>query len=303
MLISFRAQRKTKRNMLKKTCLLIAIGLLGIWVNVCPLRAQERPRNPEQPKRIELQKEPSESEWLRPKLILPSQLESPLPDLKPLKPFYPPPKDWWILELVKVPIPLLPTQEQTVAENLNRIREEAIRAAREAQLPLGYQTPNPASQTMPMTTATLGIPIPDWSQSAHQIKPADEIPRPIPPAKMPSTASDYYAWAQFFIADQRFIGALHDLNEAIRLQPDFLNAIFTRAELYFRLENFELAVEDYTRALSLKAHDELYVRRADAFKALSRYKEAQADYQSALSLNPKNEVARAALESLKQSTN
>jgi tetratricopeptide (TPR) repeat protein len=285
-----------------KTYLLIATSLLGVWIHVASVWAQERPRSPEQPKRLELQTEPTESEWLRPKLILPSQLESPLPALKTVKPFYPPPKDWWILELVKVPIPLLPTKEQTVAENLNRIREEAIRAAREAQLPLGYQTPNPAAQTMPMTTATLGIPVPDWSQSARQIQPAEELPRPVPPAKLPNTASDYYAWARFFIADQRLIGALHDLSEAIRLKPDFLAAIFTRAELYFRLENFDLAVEDYTRALSLKAHDELYVRRADAFKALSRYKEAQADYQSALSLNPKNEVARAALESLKQST-
>lgn len=286
-----------------KTYLLIATSLLGVWIHVASLWAQERPRNPEQPKRLKLQTEPTESEWLRPKLILPSQLESPLPALKTVKPFYPPPKDWWILELVKVPISLLPTKEQTVAENLNRIREEAIRAARDAQLPLGYQAPNPASQTMPMTTATLGIPIPDWSQSARQIKPTEELPRPIPPATLPSTANDYYAWAQFFIADQRLIGALHDLNEAIRRKPDFLDAIFTRAELYFRLENFDLAVEDYTRALSLKAHDEIYVRRADAFRALSRYKEAQADYQSALSLNPKNEVARAALESLKQSTN
>ncbi len=285
-----------------KTYLLIATSLLGVWIHVASSWAQERPRSPEQPKRLKLETEPTESEWLRPKLILPSQLESPLPTLKTVKPFYPPPKDWWILELVKVPIPLLPTKEQTVAENLNRIREEAIRAARDAQLPLGYQAPNPASQTMPMTTATLGIPIPDWSQSARQIQPAEELPRPIPPATLPSTANDYYAWAQFFIADQRLIGALHDLSEAIRLKPDFLDAIFTRAELYFRLENFDLAVEDYTRALSLKAHDEIYVRRAEAFRALSRYKEAQADYQSALSLNPKNEVARAALESLKQST-
>lgn len=277
-----------------------ATGILILGAQTSSMWAQERPRTPEQPKRIQLQTEPPESQWLRPKSLAPSQLQSEEPELKKVKPFYPPPKDWWILELVKVPIPLLPTKEQTVAENLNRIREEAMRAARDAQLPLGYMPPNPASQTLPMTTATIGIPIPDFSQSARQIQPSGEMPRPVPPAKMPSSPEDYYAWAQFFIADQRLIGALHDLNEAIRLKPDFLAAIFLRAEVYVRLENFDLAVDDYTRALSLKPHDEIYFRRAEAFRAIARYKDAEADYQKALSLNPKNDAARIALESLKE---
>lgn len=279
-----------------------AIGILILASQTASIWAQERPRDPEKPKRIPLQTEPAESEWLRPKRLQPSQLQSDAPELRKAKPFYPPPKDWWILELVKVPIPLLPTKEQTVAENLNRIREEAIRTGREAQLPLGYMPPNPASQTLPMTTATLGVPIPDLSQSARQIQPSDELPRAVPPAKMPSNAEEYYAWAQFFVADQRLIGALHDLNEAIRLKPDFLSAIFLRAEVYFRLENFDLAVEDYTRALSLKPHDEIYFRRAEAFRAIARYKDAEADYQKALSLNPKNNAARVALELLQQET-
>lgn len=283
----------------------IRLTAVALWVliagSVVPnLQAQERPRPSETPKQLRLRTEPLESEWLRPKRILPAELENEMPALKRAKPFYLPPKDWWILELVKVPIPLLPTKEQTIAENLNRIREEAIQAAREAQLPIGYAPPNPASQTVPMTTATVGIPVPDLSPTAQQITPPNAPLRPVPPAKMPSTAEDYYAWAQFFIADQRLIGALHDLNEAIRLKPDYLAAIFLRAEVYVRLENFDLAVQDYTQALALQQNDEIYVRRAEAFRAQARYKEAEADYQKALQLNPKNESARVALESLKE---
>ncbi|MCS7211156.1 MAG: tetratricopeptide repeat protein [Chloroherpetonaceae bacterium] len=277
-------------------------GLLIAACHVSSVWAQVRPPKPEEPKRILLQTEPLESEWLKPKRLSPSVIQSEMPLLKKVKPFYPPPKDWWILELVKVPISLLPTKEQVIAENLNRIREEAIYAARNAQLPSGYSPPNPAAQAPQMTTATLGIPVPDLSPNARQIQPSGEVWRPLPPAKLPSSAEEYYAWAQFFVADQRLIGALHDLSEAIRLKPDYFAAIFLRAEVYFRLESFDLAVEDYTRALLLREHDAVYVRRAEAFRALARYKDAEADYQKALSLNPSNETARMALELLQEET-
>lgn len=84
--------------------------------------------------------------------------------------------------------------------------------------------------------------------------------------------------------------AVIDLNRAIELDahPAYLN---TRSAVYSSQENYELAIQDATRAIELKEDfQDAYYNRASALFEISEYDKAISDYSKVLEMDPTNSL-------------
>lgn len=97
----------------------------------------------------------------------------------------------------------------------------------------------------------------------------------------------YRAIAKIQLED--FQGALRDCNAAIERNPFAPSEYYTRAYVYRRLNQPELAEQDYTEALRFSPENRTYILlRADARAELKRYDEALTDLDMLLSREPQS---------------
>jgi tetratricopeptide (TPR) repeat protein len=83
--------------------------------------------------------------------------------------------------------------------------------------------------------------------------------------------------------------ALRNLDEAIRLNPNFGNAFENRANTYSALNQHQNAIRDFTEALRVRPKEgEYYMKRAVAYTALKDYHKAVQDYTEAIRLLSNN---------------
>lgn len=74
-------------------------------------------------------------------------------------------------------------------------------------------------------------------------------------------------------------GAVNDMNEAIKLNPEERYFYVDRGDYLYNLDRFDPALRDYSKALSLfDKHTAARLGRAKTYVVLSRYKEAFDDY-------------------------
>lgn len=88
--------------------------------------------------------------------------------------------------------------------------------------------------------------------------------------------------------DQHFDAALEEYNEAIRLNPSFPEAYNNRGVIYMNYEDYQAAIDDFTRSIELE-NTQLYLpysNRADALILTQQYDRALADCDQAIELNP-----------------
>lgn len=87
-------------------------------------------------------------------------------------------------------------------------------------------------------------------------------------------------------------GALDSFNQTIRINPEFGDAFFNRGEIYFRTNQFELAIADQNKAIELKPEDSTaFSARAHSLYAVGKTNEALADYSKAMELAPNSAEA------------
>jgi len=81
-------------------------------------------------------------------------------------------------------------------------------------------------------------------------------------------------------------------NEAIRLKPDYLEAVIARARNYENMRDFDKALVDYGEALRLDPGNALtYNDRATIYSILGRLDDALADYNKSIELDSANFLA------------
>lgn len=75
----------------------------------------------------------------------------------------------------------------------------------------------------------------------------------LPPELNPDFAEAYNNRAYTYMTMENYALALPDLDQAIRLRPDYVNALMNRGDIYNYYYNidFDLAVADYDRVLAV----------------------------------------------------
>lgn len=81
--------------------------------------------------------------------------------------------------------------------------------------------------------------------------------------------------------------ALEHLNEAIRLDQNFVEAYLNRAQAHLFLDKTQQAFDDFNRASRIKPNSaEVYFRRGKAYQSLGKEEKAFEDFDKALQLAP-----------------
>jgi tetratricopeptide (TPR) repeat protein len=86
--------------------------------------------------------------------------------------------------------------------------------------------------------------------------------------------------------------ALESLAAALKFNPEFVDAYFNRGEIYFRSNQFELAIQDQSKVIEMKPNDSAaYSARAHSLYAIGKSDEALDDYAKAMELSPDSSEA------------
>lgn len=123
-----------------------------------------------------------------------------------------------------------------------------------------------------------------------QQKPTS-APKPVPkPIPVTESATDLFWKANFVCPDGKCTNpqtAFEYLNEAIRMNPIFVEAYNNRGALYCNQKQFQLAIRDYDEAIRLKPdYAGAYYGRGFAYAKQNLYQSAIRDFDEAIRLNP-----------------
>lgn len=97
----------------------------------------------------------------------------------------------------------------------------------------------------------------------------------------------FYDLGNMLISLNKYEEVIADLDEAIKLKPDYPEAYFNRGAAKGSLERYEEAITDFDEAIQLKSDDpEAYFNRGIIKRHLERYEEAITDYDEAIQHKP-----------------
>ena len=95
--------------------------------------------------------------------------------------------------------------------------------------------------------------------------------------------------------------AIAEYSEAIRLNPQLVQAYFNRAISYAELRQYRLAIDDYDQAISIDPDLALaYANRAIAYTGLGEDREAQRSMAKAVELGFNRAALQGAIEQTKE---
>lgn len=100
----------------------------------------------------------------------------------------------------------------------------------------------------------------------------------------------YFEDAQAKIENEDYAGAIMLLDQAIAENDEHADAFVARATCKMRLNNFEAALSDYNKGISLvkggAVLPEVYFNRGEVLQALEKFDSAMMDFTMAMSLKP-----------------
>jgi len=108
----------------------------------------------------------------------------------------------------------------------------------------------------------------------------------------PQDANTYYYRAMNHMYKDNYWQAILDLDRAIQLgnsNLDLSTLYAERADAYSELGMYQLAIDDYTRAIKLTPLSYLYYYRAYVYYDMGEYEKAITDFDHVLSLSPDDE--------------
>lgn len=133
----------------------------------------------------------------------------------------------------------------------------------------------------------LSLAVPMLAQDAPPEPPLPECPAF--EGQPPEVRTSYYMGEGLaYLNTNQLSGANFSFTCIIRvIDPDYLPAYMSRANVYTRLRDYEQAIEDYSRALELDGNLlAAYNNRGVIYAAMQDYEKAAADFDKVLDLNP-----------------
>lgn len=101
----------------------------------------------------------------------------------------------------------------------------------------------------------------------------------------------YYNRANARYSLKNYIGAKEDYENALKLDPNFIDALYSLGCTKFDLGDFEAAIKDFTQLIRLvPTEQKTYFMRAAAHDALEKYALALNDYTLAVLANPNSDA-------------
>ena len=131
--------------------------------------------------------------------------------------------------------------------------------------------------------------------SSTQVSPrnrdhAEKFEGQFPQAYQGLTAADWFKKAVALWDGEKYTApkkAIEYLNNAIRLQPDYADAYYSRGFAYNDLGQYQSAIKDYNKAIRLKPNDAIaYSNRGKAYAKLGHKQLAIKDFNEAIRLQP-----------------
>jgi tetratricopeptide (TPR) repeat protein len=174
----------------------------------------------------------------------------------------------------------------TTAAAVNALNPKLLRSRR-----VGEAIPNPEGATM-MSFAARGMFL--LLLVATALTQAAEVSGGMQSQGEPSDAEAFYARASERTIQGDYAGALRDLDEALRLRPDWVEAYVGRGNVRYiigrgagDIAELHRAIVDYSQALQIYPGSPLaYAGRAAARGTLEDWQGAVDDYTAALQLDP-----------------
>ena len=107
------------------------------------------------------------------------------------------------------------------------------------------------------------------------------------------SAREYFKFAKFSYESEEYIKALDFINKAIDVDPNYINGFLLRAEINYRLHEFNEVINDITLAFNLDENEgktmaEFHLLRADAYVNINNFNKALSDINYSIRLNPEN---------------
>ena len=125
------------------------------------------------------------------------------------------------------------------------------------------------------------------------IVPPSPTPTPRPTATpIPPNAADYYQLGLNRYNAGLYQAAIEQLTVAIQIQPNYLNALWTRALAYLQLNQHVNGIQDLDVVIALDPYNSThYSNRGTAYNSLGYFEWALEDYNYAIWLNPTDGLA------------
>ena len=109
---------------------------------------------------------------------------------------------------------------------------------------------------------------------------------------LPQDADAYFNRGKAYMSENNFNRAIDDFTKAIGLKPDFVEAYHNRGAAYIVENNFNRAVEDFTKAIGLKPDfAQAYHSRGVVHYLKKNFDSAIGDHNIAIALNPNYAIA------------
>ena len=110
----------------------------------------------------------------------------------------------------------------------------------------------------------------------------------------PEYVDAYYSRGNIYLKIDKFPEAIQDYNQAIALDPEYVDAYYSRGNIYLKIDKFPEAIENYNQAIALDPkHADAYYSRGKAYYHkgdIHEYDFAKAieNYNQAIVLDPKH---------------
>jgi uncharacterized caspase-like protein/regulator of sirC expression with transglutaminase-like and TPR domain len=176
----------------------------------------------------------------------------------------------------------------------NRTRERVFQASNQKQLPWSQSSVIGTFYFRPLAqeknTAAIAAS-PDFQKAVQQARSGetaasiDTLSEAI--RKNPDNVDAFHERAMSYAANGQFQRAIDDFGHILRRDAKNVDALIGRGACYVEISDFDTAVADLTQAIKLNASENAYFNRGLSYAGLRKHQQALADYGRVISQRPK----------------